>query len=143
MGWNPYHLDKCALKVVLAARDRDRDRDGDSLIQAYKMRATCAYGLERFWGEYLRLAETERNKADFLKDVWCEFVEIMALGNIVIPKKMASKEEAEDAIQQVADALWSLPTRHRQASLAVLINFCDAVVWWTQRLKKSSQRDSL
>jgi len=139
MGWNPYHLDKRAQKIVLVARDRDND----SLTQAYKMRATCAYGLERFWGEYLRLAESDAHKADFLKDVWCAFVEIMEPSGITIPKQMASRNEAEAAIQEVADALWNLPREHQQAALAVLTNFCDAVVWWTQRLKKPSGRDSL
>ncbi len=139
MGWNPYHLDKRAQKIVLDARGRDND----SLNQAYKMRATCAYGLERFWGEYLRLAESDAHKADFLKDVWCAFVEIMELSGITIPKQMASRNEAEAAIELVADALWNLPREHQQAALAVLTNFCDAVVWWTQRLKKPSGRDSL
>ena len=140
MGWNPYHLDRRVQKIVLDARARDND----SLNQAYKMRATCAYGLERFWGEYLRLAESDAHKADFLKDVWYAFVEIMQTSNITtIPKQMASRNEAEAAIQQVADALWSLPRDHQQAALAVLTNFCDAVVWWTQRLKKPSERDSL
>lgn len=132
MGWNPYHLDKAAQRVVLEARKRDND----SLSQAYKMRATCAYGLERFWGDYLRLAENEHNKAEFIKNVWSEFVDIMSESKIVIPKKMASREEAESEIQTVSELLWTLDRKDQQAALAVLTNFCDAVVWWTQRLKK-------
>jgi len=46
MGWHPYDLDHLAQEIVLKARKKDPD----SLNQAYKMRATCAYGLERFWG---------------------------------------------------------------------------------------------
>lgn len=135
MGWHPYDLDKAAQRIVLAARERDND----SLNQAYKMRATCAYGLERFWGEHLRLAESEPHKAAFVKDVWCAFVEIMARAKIAIPKAMASREEAEREIAMVADRLWSLPRQDQQVSLAVLTNLCDAVVWWTQRLKKKSE----
>lgn len=46
MGWHNYDLDREAQKLVLTAKERDRD----SLNQAFKMRESVAYGLERFWG---------------------------------------------------------------------------------------------
>jgi hypothetical protein len=71
MGWNRFEFDHHAQQIVLAARKRDPD----SLNQAYKMRTTCAYGLERFWGEHLRLSgdkakDGEKHKAQFIADVW-------------------------------------------------------------------------
>jgi hypothetical protein len=131
MAWHPYDLDHLAQEIVLKARNADQD----SLNQAYKMRATCAYGLERFWGEHLRLADKEPTKAQFVADVWSGFVGIMAKAGIKLPGVMRSNREPEADIQSVAEQLWRLNRQEQQASLAVLTALCDAVVWWTQRLK--------
>ena len=131
MGWHPYDLDHLAQEIVLKARQKD----SDSLNQAYKMRATCAYGLERFWGEHLRLAAKEPAKAQFVADVWCSFVGIMAKTGINLPGQMLHSRNSEADIQAVAEQLWCLDLQEQQASLAVLTALCDAVVWWTQRLK--------
>lgn len=133
MGWHPYDLDHLAQEIVLKARNKDQD----SLNQAYKMRAACAYGLERFWGEHLRLAEKETTKAQFVADVWSGFVGIMARTGIKLPGQMLSSQATEADIQSVAEQLWRLDRQEQQASLAVLTALCDAVVWWTQRLKTS------
>ncbi|MEH2337881.1 hypothetical protein [Nostoc sp.] len=61
MAWNSYGLDQEAQKLVLAAKLRDQT----SLKQSYKMRMAVAYGLERFWGEHLRLQKNEPNKSQF------------------------------------------------------------------------------
>jgi hypothetical protein len=131
MAWHPYDLDHLALEIVLKARKLDPD----SLNQAYKMRAACAYGLERFWGEHLRLADKEPQKAQFVADVWTGFVGIMAKAGVSLPAAMLSNQESEAAIQSVAEQLWRMKPKEQQAPLAVLTALCDAVVWWTQRLK--------
>ena len=57
MGWNYYGLDQVAQKLVLDARERN----SDSLNQSFKMRMAIPYGLERFWGEHLRLQKREES----------------------------------------------------------------------------------
>lgn len=133
MGWHPYDLDHLAQEIVLKARNRDPD----SLNQAYKMRATCAYGLERFWGEHLRLADKEKEqaKASFVADVWSGLVGIMAKAKISLPGAMLHRNASEAEIQSVAEHLWRLDLADQQVCLAVLTSLCDSVVWWTQRLK--------
>lgn len=133
MAWHPYDLDHLAQEIVLKARHKDPD----SLNQAYKMRATCAYGLERFWGEHLRLVSNQPAKAQFVADVWTGFTGIMAKAGMKLPGEMLSNQATEAEIQAVAEQLWRLPPDQQQAPLAVLTALCDSVVWWTQRLKTS------
>ena len=112
MAWHPYDLDHLAQEIVLKARHKDPDslnQAPDSLNQAYKMRAACAYGLERFWGEHLRLAGKEDNKAQFVADVWSGFVGIMARAGVILPGEMLSNPASEAEIQAVAEPLWPLP----------------------------------
>lgn len=140
MGWHPYDLDHLAQEIVLKARHRDQNPKKTSLNQAYKMRAACAYGLERFWGEHLRLAgkgasQEDRCKAEFIADVWIGFTGIMAKAGVKLPPEMLSSDDSEAAIQAVAEQLWRIKPEDQQAPLAVLTALCDAVVWWTQRLK--------
>lgn len=137
MAWHPYDLDHLAQEIVLKARHTDPD----SLNQAYKMRAACAYGLERFWGEHLRLAEKEPSKASFVADVWSGFVGITARAGVKLPGALCSNQESEAQIQAVAEQLWRIPPEEQQSLLAVLIALCDAVVWWTQRLKTGKGGD--
>lgn len=145
MAWHPYDLDHLAQEIVLRARERDRTATKSSLNQAYKMRAACAHGLERFWGEHLRLAGKDRsddkspsvdelNKAAFVADVWAAFVGIMAKAGVKLPKEVLSNRASEAEIHSVTEELWR-PREEQRASLAVLTALCDAVVWWTQRLK--------
>ncbi len=131
MAWHPYDLDHLAQEIVLKARHRDPD----SLNQAYKMRATCAYGLERFWGEHLRLADKEHHKAAFVADVWKALVGILAKTGLSLPGNVLANNDSESRIQSVAESLWRLKPEDQQAALAVLTALCDSVVWWTQRLK--------
>lgn len=58
MTWKSYELDRVAQKLVLSARERDPD----SMNQSHKMRMSVAYGLERFWGEHLRLASGNKKR---------------------------------------------------------------------------------
>jgi hypothetical protein len=154
MTWNPYGLDHLAHEIVLKARERD----SDSLNQAYKMRAACAYGLERFWGEHLRLAgkkiekdkaeavddagklkeiEKDNAKAQFVADTWKAFVGILhrARPDLKLPGTMLSNRQSEAEIQAAAHQIWLLNPQEHQISLAVLTALCDSIVWWTQRLK--------
>jgi hypothetical protein len=133
MGWHPYDLDHLAQEIVLKARKRDPE----TLNQAYKMRAACAYGLERFWGEHLRLADREMDKAAFVADVWKAFVGIIQRSGagIALPGTMLSNKANEAEIQDVAQQIWKLSPEEHQVCLAVLVSLCDSVVWWTQRLK--------
>jgi hypothetical protein len=147
MGWQPFDLDHRALQLVLRARDRDRD----SLNQAYKMRTACAYGMERFWGEHLRLSRNnnEIKKADFVKETWTEFIEIMKKSrpDLSIPEVVITERHTEQemikTVKAEADKFWLIPTSDQQECLTVLVALCDAIVWWTQRLKiKSGAKQS-
>jgi hypothetical protein len=142
MTWKPYDLDHLAQEIVLKARNRDQSPKKTSLNQAYKMRAACAYGLERFWGEHLRLSaknasQEDQWKASFIADVWTGFVGIMAKAGVKLPSQMLSSQNTEPEIQIVAAQIWSIEAKDQQASLAVLTALCDSVIWWTQRLKTS------
>ncbi|MFM7789735.1 MAG: hypothetical protein ACKO90_16880, partial [Microcystis panniformis] len=76
MTWNPYNLDRAAQELVLKYRDSDK-----VLNESHKMRTTVAYGLERFWGEHLRLIDkkdaTDQQKGRYWRDVWQKFVDIL------------------------------------------------------------------
>jgi hypothetical protein len=193
MTWKPYELDRIALQIVLNAKTRaesdaksragkDKEKNGKdssakktslgSLNQVYKMRAACAFGLERFWGEHLRLAHAndstserqvkkskddslkhrgDREKAMIIIDTWLAFVGIMKTAGIDLPNTVvdlaklfddldkgdAAQPEAlkRDEINKVTQKIWNLTIMENQACLSVLTSFCDAIVWWTQRLK--------
>ena len=122
MGWEPYKLDKVAHDLVVEARKNQQDVLG----QVYKMRTTVAYGLERFWGEQLRL---EGEEAAYWKATWEKLVEIMDLAEIEVPN-------LENPSAQISE-LWKFPQDDRKVTLAVLTQLCDCMVWWTQRYKKA------
>jgi hypothetical protein len=91
MNWKLYEIDRIAHDLVLEFRDRD------VLGESHKMRSATAYGLERFWGEHLRLTPKEKeklqkeqekkdqDKADFWKAVWDALCKIMKQAGITIP----------------------------------------------------------
>lgn len=137
MAWHPYDLDHLAQEIVLKARHRGPE----TLNQAYKMRSTCAYGLERFWGEHLRVADKEIEKAAFIADTWRAFAGIMHKANpsVLLPDSMLSNKADEITIKAMAEQLWALDAQDQQVCLAVLISLCDAIVWWAQRLKPASR----
>ena len=100
MGWEPYKLDQAAHDLVFPRRNMRSDGEKNVLGQAYKMRTTVAYGLERFWGEQLRLKDEE---ADYWEATWDKLVEIMLLADIEIPNNA-------DRAQQIHD-LWNFPMK--------------------------------
>lgn len=130
MAWQTYGLDQKAQQLVLKAMKRDQD----SLNQAYKMRMATAYGLERFWGEHLRLEGKEQAKSDYWKETWDTLVEIMSRGGIEIPNDAVNSNNA-NSIQNMSEKLWQLDLEAQRVSLAVLTQLCDCLIWWTQRYK--------
>lgn len=147
MAWNSYGLDREAQQLVLAARKRDEDLPQNqrskkaSLNQAYKMRISVSYGLERFWGEQLRLQDKEQNKALFWKETWDAFARIMATAGVTIPNKDIKFTDTL-AIEAISADLWKLKIDEQRVALAVLTQLCDALIWWTQRYKGGARDDA-
>jgi hypothetical protein len=122
MAWEPYNLDKIAHNLVSTRRNNP-----DLFNQVFKMRATVAYGLERFWGEKLRLGDEE---SQYWEDTWVELKEIMGKAGIDVPNN-------PDTSQQI-NQLWldsENERDNRKVTLAVLTQLCDCMIWWTQRYK--------
>lgn len=151
MSYHPYNLDHKAQDLVLEYRDRD------VLKESHKMRTTVAYGLERFWGEHLRLlgkSKTEdKNKGEYWRAVWTALAKILAKANITVPNDEINAENINTEtgtrqIKQMARKLWGcdenfpFPERDRKIALAVLTQLCDSLVWWTQRYQKAKERDT-
>jgi len=130
MPWQTYDLDRIAQRLVLDARKRDHD----SLNQGHKMRMTTAYGLERFWGEQLRLVNRDRHKATYWQAVWTELVRIMQRAGVTVPNHQVDPNN-EAQIREMAQALWAMNLEDQRITLAVLTALCDAIVWWTQRYR--------
>ena len=136
-SWQPYELDRYAQKLVIKNRNKK-----DVLNESHKMRMTVAYGLERFWGEQFRLRRDNQDKAQYWQDVWHTLAEnILAPAGIILPNKdiqSPSEEQETTNIQEIANQLWKMNPDDRQIALMVLTQFCDCLVWWTQRYKKKS-----
>jgi len=115
MAWELYNLDQTAHDLVFDFRTTE------ARSQAYKMRAAVAYGLERFWGEQLRL---DGDKARFWQRTWESLSDIMGRAGVALPTIDANPED-----------LWNFPIEQRKVTLAVLMQLCDSIVWWTQRYK--------
>jgi len=139
MSWKSYNLDQEAQKLIL----KHRDKEG-VIGQSHKMRTTIAFGLERFWGEQLRLLgkndSKERAKGEYWRDTWDSFAKIIELAGIKLPSEKVSSSDTQE-IQKFATKLWELPIDDQRICLAVLTQFCDSLVWWTQRYKKSGVSD--
>ncbi|MEG3859709.1 hypothetical protein [Microcoleus sp. herbarium12] len=131
MAWESYKLDQEAHDLVVKYRDKK-----DALNQAYKMRVAVAYGLERFWGEQFRLVK-DKDKADYWRDTWKALVKIMANAGVKIPNDNVGVDDTA-AIKIMANKLWDFPVEQRKVAIAVLIQLCDSMVWWTQRYKPAN-----
>jgi len=130
MGWKSYDLDREAQRLVLAAKKRDEK----SLNQSYKMRMAVAYGLERFWGEHLRLQAKEPEKSQYWQETWDALVGVMEQAGVLIPNEPINANNVNQ-IQAMSDQLWRLDIDEQRVTLAVLSQLCDCIVWWTQRYK--------
>lgn len=124
-----YSLDQAAQKLVLDARKRN----AQSLNQGYKMRLTVAYGLERFWGESLRLVREPEN-ASYWKEAWDALVKILAEAGLTLPNDSPDPKDV-DAVEAMAQQLWAIPIEDQRIAISVLTQLCDSIVWWTQRYK--------
>jgi len=139
-GWKPYDLDYYAQEIVLEHRNKK-----DVLNESHKMRMTIAYGLERFWGEHLRLERDKPDKAEYWKAVWKKLAEILdesgmnSFPNDDVKSKKTDREERKreekEKIKEMAKKIWSMPLEDQRVALMVLTQFCDSLVWWTQRYK--------
>lgn len=145
-SWQPYDLDYYAQELVLEFRDTK-----DVLNESHKMRMTIAYGLERFWGEHLRLERDKGDKGDkgdkakYWKAVWKKLSDILHEAGMNEfpnddvksnnPDKDKRKEEEKQKIKEMAKKIWSMSLDDQRIALMVLTQFCDSLVWWTQRYK--------
>jgi CRISPR/Cas system CSM-associated protein Csm2 small subunit len=138
--WKPYDLDYYAQELVIKNRNTK-----EVLNESHKMRMTVAYGLERFWGEQFRLEQQNKDKAKYWQAVWQKVAEILNGAGIELPNKNirsnhqnAKQKEVEESenIRKMAEEIWKMNTDDRTIALMVLTQFCDSLVWWTQRYKK-------
>ncbi len=159
-GWQPYNIDYYAQKLVLQNRDTK-----DVLNESHKMRISVAYGLERFWGEHLRLSREKPAKGNYWKSVWDTLEEILQIADIYLPnddviyqlteaekretdnKKKKAIEEKKlktetENIRVMVKKIWSVPLEKQRVALMVLTQLCDALVWWTQRYKTKNSNNS-
>jgi hypothetical protein len=155
MSFKMYGLDQIAQKLVLTCRMPTGQRPQSVMGQAYKMRTTVAYGLERFWGEHLRLGP-DTDEGRYWQDVWRVLVEdiLQPSGiqlpnhNVVIVSAPARESEQDkqrrearntQQITAMAEALWQFAEQNpkqQRIALSVLMQLCDSLVWWTQRYKQ-------
>lgn len=143
MSWQPYGLDDCAQQVVLDAIKRDPSLK--SLNQVFKMRTTCAYGLERFWGEFLRLrsgTEAEIMRSLIIQDTWNALRDQLLNGTgIKLPYDPKLELDNQDAVRTSLARIWEIRAQNpkqAQVVLAILVSFCEAIIWWKNRLAPGS-----
>jgi len=130
MGWESYNLDRVAQKLVLDAKIRE----SDSLNQSYKMRMAVAYGLERFWGEHLRLQRRDPEKSQYWKETWDALVNAMEKAGVTLPNDPVKADDTKK-VKAMSQKLWELEMEDQRVAIAVLTQLCDSLVWWTQRYK--------
>lgn len=137
-GWQPYHLDHYAQQLILEHRDKK-----NVLNETHKMRMTVAYGLERFWGEHLRLKKDKKketqNKGKYWKDVWDKLAEILLQAGVTLPNDNVN--DSTSKIQNMANKIWSMNMNDQRIALMVLTQFCDSLVWWKQRYSKGKDSE--
>lgn len=134
MAWEPYNLDQIAHDLVFARKDY-KSKDENVLGQVYKMRTTVAYGLERFWGEKLRLSG---NEAEYWAATWDKLVETMGIAGITIPNHPDADQQITELWLDSKDKEVAKQKRdERKVALAVLTQLCNCMIWWTQRYKKA------
>ncbi|MEO1372946.1 MAG: hypothetical protein AAFW70_01195 [Cyanobacteria bacterium J06635_10] len=136
--WHPYNLDHYAQKLVSDFRDKK-----NVLNESHKMRMAVAYGLERFWGEHLRYEREKslesKEKGKYWKKVWDTLAkDILEPTGITLPNKPVRFDDTKN-IQDMTDRIWKMTQEERTIVLMVLTQFCDSLVWWTQRYKKKDE----
>ena len=131
MTWQSYNLDQAAHDLVLQYRDKK-----EALNQAYKMRMTVPYGLERFWGEQIRLQgySGDQDKANYWRDTWQALVKIMQTAGVKLPNDQVNANDTKQ-VKAMADKLWSFDQQQRKVAISILTQLTESMVWWTQRYK--------
>lgn len=136
-NWESYNLDEKAHDLVLTVYSLtcDAKEKNEVFSQAHKMRLTVSYGLERFWGEQIRLKGTA--KGDYWRETWITLCDILANTGIDLPRDEVQSENDTETIKKIADRLWrKIDNKQRKVVLNILTQLCDCMVWWTQRYKK-------
>jgi hypothetical protein len=136
--WQSYNLDHYAQKLVSDFRDKK-----NVLNESHRMRMTVAYGLERFWGEHLRFERESKQeikeKGKYWKKVWDTLAnDILKPIGISLPNEKLTFEDTKK-IQEMTDSIWKMTQEDRTIVLMVLTQFCDSLVWWTQRYRKKDE----
>jgi hypothetical protein len=109
------------------------------LNETHDMRKTAAFGLERFFGEHLRLQAKDEKASAYWRKTWDTLVLVMGNAGITVPTLEKGTQPNSETIRQIIDDLWNedkFPKANRKVVLAVLIQLCDDMVWWAQRYKK-------
>jgi hypothetical protein len=139
MTWKTYEMDEIAQRLVLKAHQQEKD----PLNQSYKMRTTVAYGLERFWGEHIRLLskaeqktrnikkpekqEREKKKTEeynqglFWYDTWEAFVDLMSEAQVFLPRGFNPTPKPKK-IESVARQFWGeLPIKRGNSEIVLTL----------------------
>jgi hypothetical protein len=53
--------------------------------------------------------------------------------------KEQRKEEEKEKIKAMAKRIWAMSLEEQRIALMVLTQFCDSLVWWTQRYKTKGE----
>ena len=90
-------------------------------------------------------------KAKYWKAVWKNLSEILHDAGIddfpdddvksTNSDKGKRKEEEKQNIRKMAKKIWSMSLDDQRIALMVLTQFCDSLVWWTQRYKTKAEED--
>ncbi len=137
--WHPYNLDHHAQRLVSNFRDKK-----NVLNESHKMRMAVAYGLERFWGEHLRFEreskQESKEKGKYWKQVWETLADdILKPTGITLPNETVTFNDTK-GIQDMTNSIWEMSLEERTIVLMVLSQFCDSLVWWTQRYRKQDEK---
>jgi hypothetical protein len=142
-GWQPFNLDHYAQELVIQQRSKR-----NVLNESHKMRMSISYGLERFWGEHLRYEreinnQESREKSSYWKSVWITLAKILESADIDLPDAKGEVRfiDSEAKIQAVAQSIWNMSREDQRVALMVLTQFCDSLVWWTQRYRKKADAE--
>lgn len=136
MTFISFELDRKAHDLVLDVQGLQINPEEKMKVfnQAHTMRSTVAFGLERFWGEQIRLSGSP--KGDYWRNTWEALCNIMRLAEIELPTDIVRSENNIEQIKEISDRIWNLENEQRLVTLAILTQLCDSMVWWTQRYKK-------
>ncbi|XQQ05978.1 MAG: hypothetical protein EDM05_67605 [Leptolyngbya sp. IPPAS B-1204] len=101
--------------------------------------------------KYSEKDKENANKSKYWKAVWKKLSEILHdAGMENFPDddvksnnsdKKKQQEEEKEKIKGMAQKIWLMPLDDQRVALMVLTQFCDSLVWWTQRYKTKAEKD--